>query len=492
MSGRQIMTADEIRRATIRLSHEIVEKQAGTAGLLLVGIQRRGVPARPAHRRRHRRERGRDVPVGALDITFYRDDLSLVAQQPIVKGTDLPFDIDGRTVVLVDDVLYTGRTIRAAMDALVDFGRPQAIRLAVLVDRGHRELPIRADHVGKNVPTSREELVRVHLEEIDGEDAVEIERLASAAPEPAATEPRRVSLVVDPDAVAGGPVGRRRAGEPAGRLAPSPPARRRRPVRPATRARHADDRRDARGPGPADRQGPGAARPQGDDPLLRGVDADARHLRGRGQEPLGGRRQHRRGHLVGVEGRVARRHGPDGRGARRADARDPPRRERARRTSRPRSSAAPSSTAATAGTPTRPRRCSTSTRCGRTPGDASAGGPQGRDPRRRPPLAGRPLEHLDADRGRRRPLAVRPGDAAARLRGVGGPRRGGRAAVPRDDVDRRGAARRRRRHGAADPARADGVGAAAVAARVRGAVRADRRAPARPRSPGRSSCIRAR
>jgi pyrimidine operon attenuation protein/uracil phosphoribosyltransferase len=121
------------------------------------------------------------LAVGALDITFYRDDLSLVAQQPIVKGTELPFPIDGQTVVLVDDVLYTGRTIRAAMDALVDFGRPQAIRLAVLVDRGHRELPIRADHVGKNVPTSREEVVRVHLDETDGEDGVDIERVAIAA-----------------------------------------------------------------------------------------------------------------------------------------------------------------------------------------------------------------------------------------------------------------------------------------------------------------------
>src|SRR5919109_84244 len=156
MTGRRIMTADEIRRATIRLSHEIVENE------------------------------GADIPVGALDITFYRDDLSLIAQQPIVKGTELPSGIDARTVVLVDDVLYTGRTIRAAMDALVDFGRPQAIRLAVLVDRGHRELPIRADHVGKNVPTSREEIVRVHLEEIDDEDGVEIERLIDV---PLAAEP---------------------------------------------------------------------------------------------------------------------------------------------------------------------------------------------------------------------------------------------------------------------------------------------------------------
>ena len=176
MDGRQIMTADEIRRAIIRISHELVEKQAGTEGLVLVGIQRRGVPL--AHRIAAAVEdhEGVTLPVGALDITFYRDDLSLVAQQPIVKGTQLPVDLNDRTVVLVDDVLYTGRTVRAAMDALVDFGRPRAIRLAVLVDRGHRELPIRADHVGKNVPTSSEEVVKVALVEVDGEDAVRIER----------------------------------------------------------------------------------------------------------------------------------------------------------------------------------------------------------------------------------------------------------------------------------------------------------------------------
>jgi pyrimidine operon attenuation protein/uracil phosphoribosyltransferase len=158
-----------------------VEKQAGTDGLVLVGIQRRGVPL--AHRLAASilEHEGAEIPVGALDITFYRDDLSLVAQQPIVKGTDLPFDLNGATVVLVDDVLFTGRTIRAAMDALVDFGRPQAIRLAVLVDRGHRELPIRADHVGKNVPTSREEVVRVHLAEVDDEDAVLIDRALEPA-----------------------------------------------------------------------------------------------------------------------------------------------------------------------------------------------------------------------------------------------------------------------------------------------------------------------
>ena len=181
MSGRQIMTADEIRRATTRLSHEIVEKQAGTDGLMLIGIQRRGVPLARRIAASILEHEGVEVAVGALDITFYRDDLSMVAQQPIVKGTELPSGIDGRTIILVDDVLYTGRTIRAAMDALVDFGRPQAIRLAVLVDRGHRELPIRADHVGKNVPTSREELVRVHLEETDGVDEVEIERVSVEA-----------------------------------------------------------------------------------------------------------------------------------------------------------------------------------------------------------------------------------------------------------------------------------------------------------------------
>ena len=186
MTGRRIMTADEIRRATIRLSHEIVEKQAGTFGLMLIGIQRRGVPLAQRIAASIAENEGVDVPVGALDITFYRDDLSMVAQQPVVKGTELPSGIDGKTIVLVDDVLFTGRTIRAAMDALVDFGRPQAIRLAVLVDRGHRELPIRADHVGKNVPTSREELVKVHLEETDGEDDVEIMRIVDS---PMAAEP---------------------------------------------------------------------------------------------------------------------------------------------------------------------------------------------------------------------------------------------------------------------------------------------------------------
>ncbi|MET1231782.1 MAG: bifunctional pyr operon transcriptional regulator/uracil phosphoribosyltransferase PyrR [Candidatus Limnocylindrales bacterium] len=179
MTARQIMTADEIRRALVRISHELVEKHGGTADLALVGIQRRGVPLADRIAAAIAANEDVSVPVGALDITFYRDDLSLVAHQPIVKGTDLPFDLNGLTVVIVDDVLYTGRTIRAAMDALMDFGRPRAISLAVLIDRGHRELPIRADHVGKNVPTSDEEVIRVHLLEVDGDDQVEIDRLGA-------------------------------------------------------------------------------------------------------------------------------------------------------------------------------------------------------------------------------------------------------------------------------------------------------------------------
>ena len=172
MNGRRIMTPDEIRRAVVRISHEIVEKQAGTDGLLLIGIQRRGVPLAARIAEAIRENEGVEIPVGALDITFYRDDLSMVAQQPVVKGTELPSGIEGRTIVLVDDVLYTGRTIRAALDALIDLGRPRAIQLLCLVDRGHRELPIRPDFIGKNVPTSRHEKVAVRLEEVDGVDEV--------------------------------------------------------------------------------------------------------------------------------------------------------------------------------------------------------------------------------------------------------------------------------------------------------------------------------
>ena len=182
-----LLDAEQIGRTLRRMAHEIVEREGESLDrLALIGIYTRGVTLARRLATLLAEIAGVEVPVGALDITFYRDDLSMVAQQPIVKGTDLPFDLNDLTIVLVDDVLYTGRTIRAAMDALVDFGRPQAIRLAVLVDRGHRELPIRADHVGKNVPTSREEQVRVHLGELDGEDGVTIERTTPLA---AATEP---------------------------------------------------------------------------------------------------------------------------------------------------------------------------------------------------------------------------------------------------------------------------------------------------------------
>ncbi|HET9851455.1 MAG TPA: bifunctional pyr operon transcriptional regulator/uracil phosphoribosyltransferase PyrR [Candidatus Limnocylindrales bacterium] len=178
MTGRRIMTADEIRRAVTRISHEIVEKQGGTDGLVLVGIQRRGFPLARRLAASIDENEGTALRVGALDIEFYRDDARL-GHAPNVKGTDIGFNLDDVTVVLVDDVLYTGRTVRAAMDALREFGRPRAMRLAVLVDRGHRELPIRADHVGKNVPTSREEVVRVRVREVDGEDAVDIEQAAT-------------------------------------------------------------------------------------------------------------------------------------------------------------------------------------------------------------------------------------------------------------------------------------------------------------------------
>jgi len=171
----RILDGTEIRRAITRIAHEILERNKGAEGVVLVGIAARGDDL--ARRLAHEIERieGTALPVGVLDITFYRDDIGMRAEAPEVHETRVAFDVNGKTVVLVDDVLFTGRTIRAAMDALVDFGRPRAIQLAVLVDRGHRELPIRADFVGKNVPTRKDEQVRVALEEVDGEDAVVVE-----------------------------------------------------------------------------------------------------------------------------------------------------------------------------------------------------------------------------------------------------------------------------------------------------------------------------
>lgn len=172
-----VMDADRMSRALTRISHEILERNRGLDEIALVGIRTRGVPLARRISRSLREINGDDVPTGALDITLYRDDLMrhAVGPQPLVRRTEIPFSIDNRKILLVDDVLYTGRTIRAALDALIDFGRPQAIQLVVLVDRGHRELPIKADYVGKNLPTSLKQSVQVRLQEIDGTDEVLIE-----------------------------------------------------------------------------------------------------------------------------------------------------------------------------------------------------------------------------------------------------------------------------------------------------------------------------
>jgi pyrimidine operon attenuation protein / uracil phosphoribosyltransferase len=170
----RILSDGDVRRAVTRIAHEILERNKGAGELALVGIAARGDDLARRLAEELRRIEGVEVPVGVLDITFYRDDIGMRAEAPEVHETRIDFDVTGRTVVLVDDVLYTGRTIRSALDALVDFGRPRAIQLAVLVDRGHRELPIRADYVGKNIPTRTDEQVRVKLQETDGEDAVEV------------------------------------------------------------------------------------------------------------------------------------------------------------------------------------------------------------------------------------------------------------------------------------------------------------------------------
>ncbi len=171
----RIMDRDSVRRALIRIAHEIVERNKGTDDLVIVGIRRRGVIIAQRLASFVKEIETKAVPTGILDITLYRDDLTTRADQPLVQKTEIPFSITGKKVVLVDDVLYTGRTIRAAMDALIDLGRPQMIQLAVLIDRGHRELPIRADYVGKNVPTSKRENVSVLIQEFDDEDGVMIE-----------------------------------------------------------------------------------------------------------------------------------------------------------------------------------------------------------------------------------------------------------------------------------------------------------------------------
>ena len=172
-----VMDADRIGRTLARIAHEIVERNRGVEELALVGIRTAGVPLAVRIARSLAEITHQEVPTGALDITLYRDDLGrhAVGKKPVVRSTDIPFSIDDKRILLVDDVLFTGRTIRAALDALIEFGRPKAIQLVVMVDRGHRELPIKADYVGKNLPTSLSQSVKVHLMEVDGRDEVEIE-----------------------------------------------------------------------------------------------------------------------------------------------------------------------------------------------------------------------------------------------------------------------------------------------------------------------------
>ncbi|WP_026476424.1 bifunctional pyr operon transcriptional regulator/uracil phosphoribosyltransferase PyrR [Alkaliphilus transvaalensis] len=171
----QVLDDKGIGRAITRIAHEILEKNKGAKDIILVGIKTRGVPLAKRLAEKITQIEEVQIPVGILDITLYRDDLSQINNDPVLHGSEIPVDIKGKVVVLVDDVLYTGRTVRAALDALIDIGRPRVIQLAVLVDRGHRELPIRADYVGKNVPTSTSEVVKVKFEEVDGENSVIIE-----------------------------------------------------------------------------------------------------------------------------------------------------------------------------------------------------------------------------------------------------------------------------------------------------------------------------
>ena len=176
LNGHIILTADDIRRAIRRIAHEIICRNRGLENVVLVGMRTRGVPLARRLASAILEFESEQVPVGSLDIGLYRDDITQMDLKARIQPTDMPADIDGKTVVLVDDVLFTGRSIRAALDALTDFGRPASIQLAVLMDRGHRELPIRADYVGKNIPTSMHEDVQVLLEEIDGVDEVRIQK----------------------------------------------------------------------------------------------------------------------------------------------------------------------------------------------------------------------------------------------------------------------------------------------------------------------------
>ena len=486
MTGRQIMTADEIRRATVRISHEIVEKQAGTdrSGSGRHPASRR--PARPPDRRGDRRARRRDDP--RRRARHHVLPRRPVARRPAAARQGHRPAVRPRT----------GRRSCSSTTSSTPAGRSGRRWTRSWTSGGRRRSAWRSSSTAatascRSGPTTSARTCRPRARRSSG----------STWPRPTARTASTSSGVVEAGRRAGRGMslrgaGRRRAStsrrssrstEPpsaAGPLGPSPPARPRRVSLARDRARHAHDRRDARGPRPADRQGPGPARHRRDDPLLRSLDPDAGVVRGRRQEPVRGRREHRGRELVGVEGRVARRHDPDGRGARRRHDRhaprdvgcavsrrralrrlDPQRRRRLARPSVPGAARPVHDPRAPAGRP-------------------GLRGPEGRDPRRRAPFARRPLQPLDADRRRRRPVAVRPVDAPARLRALGGGHRRGPRSRPVHGHGRRGcgAARRRRRDGPADPARADERRAPALAARVRGALRADPRPP-RARPPGR-------
>ncbi len=171
-----ILDSAGVNRAVTRISYEIIEKNKGIEDICLIGIQRRGVSLAEMIRDKIKDNEGVEIDFGILDITFYRDDLSVLDEHPILNGTDIPFSIQDKKIILIDDVLYTGRTCRAAIDAIMDLGRPKNIQMAVLIDRGHRELPIHADYVGKNLPTSKREVVHVHTKKYDGEDKVILEQ----------------------------------------------------------------------------------------------------------------------------------------------------------------------------------------------------------------------------------------------------------------------------------------------------------------------------
>jgi len=182
MTKKIVMSPEDIKRTLARIAHEIIERSKAVENLILVGMHTRGVPLAKRLAANIEHFEGLKIPVGALDINLYRDDLSSLNLRPVVHHTDIPVSVDGKSVILVDDVLYTGRSIRAAMDALIDLGRPQSIQLAVLIDRGHREMPIRADYVGKNMPSSKDEEIKVQLVEIDGIDEVAIISTANNRP----------------------------------------------------------------------------------------------------------------------------------------------------------------------------------------------------------------------------------------------------------------------------------------------------------------------